>query len=336
MVQRLTVSDHNELTHFPAEASEPLRSLQSLELASNRLKNFDISTFPEIRILRLDKNSIVRVDNPHKAKHLETLSMREQTLDLEPKTDHVRIDGCLDIRHLYLSGNILPTLAPKADFLNLQHLELASSGIQTLPPEFGQKIANTRSLNLNFNALKDIRPLLGIIRLTRLSLAGNRLSRLRRTTAVLARFRTLQELDLRNNPLTLGFYPPPSTSTESHLVTTHTDNKNRNPDTEDIPASPYDLAPATKTTDTPYRERLDADTKLRRRVYKMLFASGTTLTKLDGLDFERGQVGRRDWVWERLVEIGVVRLQEREVEEKDEEADEEERGQDEMGSEEQE
>ncbi|KAI9872506.1 MAG: hypothetical protein M1830_001541 [Pleopsidium flavum] len=317
--------DHNELVNFPATASQPLRSLQSLELASNHLKTLDVSLFSQLRILRLDKNSIFQVDNLHKAEHLEILSMREQVLALEPNTAHVRIDDGLDIRHLYLSGNTVPILSPRAEFLNLQHLELASSGLQSLPPNFGLRIANTRSLNLNFNALKDIRPLLGIIRLTKLSLVGNRLCRLRRTTAVLAKFTTLHDLDLRNNPMTLGFHPPVSTSTETRLVA-HTSSRNENTDTEDTSGSPYDLAPGTKTIDAPYRERLDADTKLRRRVYEMLLAGGCRcLSKLDGLDFEREEVERKDWVWKRLVEIGVVVLKEKgaEKEKKKDEGDEE-------------
>lgn len=36
-----------------------------------------------------------------------------------------------------------------------------------------------------------------------------------------------------------------------------------------------------------------------------------SLEKLDGMGVERGEVGRRDGVWERLVEVGVLRAKKR-------------------------
>ena len=88
-------------------------------------------------------------------------------------------------------------------------------------------------------------------------------------------------------------------------------------DDGDIDASaPLDLylVPLTSADlDARHRDRLDADTRLRRRVYEMMLAAGNPrLVRLDGMVFERGVgeggVERRDWVWERLVGLGVVRV----------------------------
>ena len=62
-----------------------------------------------------------------------------------------------------------------------------------------------------------------------------------------------------------------------------------------------------KEDDARYLERLDEDTKLRRRVYEMLLASGCKrLRVLDGMTFDKAAVLVKDAVWERLVELGVL------------------------------
>src|SRR6202012_5859041 len=91
----------------------------------------------------------------------------------------------------------------------------ANCGLANLPENFGLAAPNLRAVNLNFNALKDLRPLLNIKRLTSLFAAGNRLTRLRKTMAVLAKLMHLEVLDLRGNPFTLGFHEPPSSNTAS-------------------------------------------------------------------------------------------------------------------------
>ncbi len=154
------------------------------------------------------------------------------------------------------------------------------------------------------------------MRLEKLELVGNRLSRLRRTTGVLARLECLKDVDLRNNVFTLGFYALASTAvplrsaattTTTTISSTTITTAETHPDADAI--SPYSLPPTSAAQDSHYRERLDTDTKLRRRVYEMLMASGCkSLKRLDGLDFQG--VERKDWVWERLVALGVVRKRE--------------------------
>ncbi len=178
---------------------------------------------------------------------------------------------------------------------------------------------NLRSLNLNYNALKDLRPLLGMLRLQKVYLAGNRISRLRRTAAVFERIgKELVEADLRSNPLTVGFYTPQphsrNSSTSDQQLALHpssyssaspSDDDDHTPD----PAPQHLLPPLSKAADTASRERLDEDTKLRRRVYEMLVVCGCKRLKvLDGLEVDRGGVVRKDGVWERLREVGVLRV----------------------------
>ena len=70
----------------------------------------------------------------------------------------------------------------------------------------------------------------------------------------------------------------------------------------------YLLPALNRENDRISSESLDEDTKLRRRVYEMLLL-GTCkgLRVLDGLQVERKDVGRRDEVWGRLKELGILR-----------------------------
>ncbi|KAH0564759.1 hypothetical protein GP486_001853 [Trichoglossum hirsutum] len=277
--------------------AKPMKNLCSLKLAKNKLRTFDVSCFPDLKILYLDQNQLGRVEGLQNAKQLDSLSMREQDRGSEDSAGP-NVDDCFEVRKLYISGNIFPSLTPKLDFLNLQYLELASAGLTTLPSQFGSMAPNVRVLNLNFNALKDIRPLQGVVRLKKLLLAGNRLTRLRKTTSVLTKFKSLTKIDLRNNPLTVGFY---LSATESRLV--------RDPNTHPYPdIDPFSLPMADEEADPPYRARLDTDTRLKRKVYEMLLGFGCPcLRELDGLVFNKDKVLERDEVWERLKQLGIVR-----------------------------
>jgi len=173
-------------------------------------------------------------------------------------------------------------------------------------------------LNLNYNALRDIQPLLSIVRLQKLFLAGNRVSRLRRTAVVLQHLNAeLVEIDMRNNPLTVGFYTPQSaiSKVEQRIVLSNSnapqDEDDADKDTAAKAGQAYLLPPSDKEDDKVARERLDEDTKLRRRVYEMLLvASCRDLHTLDGLEVEKEDVGRKDEIWDRLRELGVLRQKE--------------------------
>ena len=289
--------ENNDLSIFSIEPSEPLWSLKYLKLSGNNLESIDVSQYHNLRLLYLDRNRLGSVIGLLKTKHLDSLSMREQQEGAV--INPTFLDEAFEVRKLFLSGNLLHTFNPRVDFLNLQYLELANCGLETLPIEFGQMLSNTRVLNLNFNALRDIKPLLGVVRLKKLYLAGNRLSRLRKTTSILAQFPTLTLVDLRSNPLTQGFYSP---VLETRLV------KHDGVDTNEGDApEPFSLSKADKEKDVKYTARLDMDTKMLRRVYDILMLYGCSRLKiLDGLSVDRSTLSANDKVWEALLEARVV------------------------------
>lgn len=306
-------------------ALNPLHCLEIFNISSNNLVEIDTANMPNLQVLNIDRNSICSIEGVKNLKRLVTLSWREQSLDLDSGFTEVRYQDCQNIHKLYLSGNILPSFTPALPFLNLCNLELAATGLKTLAPDFGQKLPNLRILNLNYNAVCDLRPLLGIVKLQRLFLAGNRISRLRQTSLVLQRLSNeLEEVDLRQNPLTTGFYTPqePTSSSKpqtqialkslSHPPPEPTSAEN---DAETQAAKAYLLPPPNQSLDAHYRTRLDEDTQLRRRVYEMLIVgSCRDLRILDGMQTPRKALSKKDGVWERLLELGVLRARERERE----------------------
>ena len=102
-----------------------------------------------------------------------------------------------EVRKIYASGNAICTLDLRLDFLNLQYLELAGVQLTTLQANFGHLVSNVRVLNLNYNAISDLKPLFGIVRLKKLLLVGNRIRSMRKIAGVLECFPSLSFLDLR-------------------------------------------------------------------------------------------------------------------------------------------
>lgn len=261
-------------------------------------------------------------------KRLETLSWREQNLESSGFPE-IQYQGCRHVQNLYLSNSMLTSFAPSTPFLNLRNLELASTGLKGLSPDFGRKLPNLQILNLNYNAVRDLRPLLGIARLEKLFVAGNRISRLRQTATVLERLgKHLTEVDLRRNPLTVGFYTPQesiSAPTPQTQIILQPINLTANPACESSSSFPADTITTTdsakahllpsvdRDVDALSRARLDQDTQLRRRVYEMLIRHACArLLVLDGLRLDGPEGynmvagGSGDGVWKRLLELGVL------------------------------
>ncbi|KAL2069678.1 hypothetical protein VTL71DRAFT_14357 [Oculimacula yallundae] len=291
----------NLLPLFSTSEGKMMSALKYLKLSDNDLEAIDVSMFPNLRLLYLDRNRLSTVSGLLKTKYLDSLSMREQQAGIT--IDQSFLSEACEVRKLFLSGNLLKTFEPQVDFLNLQYLELANCGIEALPEEFGHMIPNTRILNLNFNALRDIRSLFGIARLKKLHLAGNRLARLRSTTCVLAQLPTLAIADLRNNPLTLGFYP---TLTESRIVSRRAGEEDEEEEEEIQVQDPFLLSTADRSKDDKYVGCLDMETRMLRRVYEVMILSNCRRIKtLDGLDVHRSLLKSKDIVWDALVKAGV-------------------------------
>jgi len=281
-------------------------------VSNNGVTSIDAVNLPNLQTLHLDRNCVEYIGGLKHLKALTTVSWREQDLPKAEISSTVQFEALSDLSTLRMSGNKLHFLSPKVSFLNLQRLELASAGLEGLAEDFGLQMPNLRFVNLNYNALKDIRPLLGITKLAELHIAGNRISRLRRTTAVLRRFgNTLKTVDLRGNPFTVGFYSSvlPPQNNEQQLVTHKIRGRSEagGDNEEDVCAARYVVPLTNEQDDQQYRQTLNEDTALRRRVYEMLILGDCpTITQLDGLWIERGAAVKKDVIWRRLVELGVI------------------------------
>ncbi|KAL1303508.1 hypothetical protein AAFC00_006883 [Neodothiora populina] len=304
--------DDNELQTFASNT--PASKLAFLSVQSNQLTSFDVSNLAALRYLNVDENRLSTVDGLDRLHALDTLSMRRQ------HTTKLSIfEQVLHTRSLNLSSNAIGHLDLQHSFHSIQNLELACCGLQELPADFGLKMPNLRAINLSFNALKDVRPLLNITRLETLNVAGNRISRLRKTLATLSRMQHLRTFDARENPITLGFYPPTTTaaalkatSNEQSLVLTSGLNSSLEIRSEahiqSSAAKSYSLPQADRVADAEHCDRLDEDAKLTRRVYElMLSQSCRALDSVDGLPYDKSKIARRDHVWDRLLDLGVMK-----------------------------
>lgn len=348
----------NQLTRFESPTS--LISLRALRLSANRLDVLDVQSFSSVSLLYLDQNCLSAVTGLEHCHNLEVLSVREQTPATREDPDFaLNIDLGLvkDIRKVFLSSNKLSdgSLAPSTPLLRLQLLDIAACAIKALPTEFASRFPNLKVLNMNFNSVAELEPLVGMNCLTRLTVAGNRLARMRRVCQILSRLgRTnkgspcsLRKLDMRGNPLTIGFYPPALTGNGSnaerkklkdqvnaiipqqhnrrdlsdaladldqndHVAHVVTWDEGSKPDRDVEINDPFTLPPADSRADEKYLLRLDRATRMRRSVLELLLYAGTSgsLHNLDGLEL-RPSLGEDNpdmgQAWKRLEELGVLR-----------------------------
>ncbi|KID73942.1 Septation initiation network scaffold protein cdc11 [Metarhizium brunneum] len=292
----------NKLTALPM--AECMKSLRHLDVSDNELLVLDIASFPSLHSIHADRNHISQVCGFDRTRRLDSLSLREQ----RGKTplDLGFLSSAYEVRKLFLSGNYMREFEPRVDFLNMQLLELSNCGLQRLPDKMGQLMPNLRTLNINFNALSDLSPLQFIPRLKKLLAAGNRLADSTRVTQLLTEFPHLTRLDVRDNPVTLGFYAPLQ-------VLVPTDGSGV--------ADPFVLPDADVARDEMFASRLDEATRLRRRLHQVvLVASCGRLRMLDGLAVRRREVLARDQMLQTLINDGLVPDPERpQVQEKESE-----------------
>lgn len=290
--------------------------------------------------------------------NLEVLSVREQTSSSDDSSFALNMDlGMVkEVRKLFLSSNKLSRacLSPSAPLLQLQLLDVASCTLDALPQDFASSFPNLKVLNMNFNSLSELEPLVGMHCLSRLSMVSNRLAKMRRICQILSRLGrpgrdtqcSLRKLDIRGNPLTVGFYPPAVTGSGAsdrkklkdqeqainrqrqsvqdlsdalanlgendhltHAITWEDDAKmNREVEIND----PYTVPAADAQADAKYLSHLDQATRLRRKVLELLLYAGTngSLHTLDGLEL-RPSLGPdssdMSHAWKRLEELGVLR-----------------------------
>ncbi|ERS95826.1 hypothetical protein HMPREF1624_07903 [Sporothrix schenckii ATCC 58251] len=311
----------NRLAAFTTETYGALPHVRTLNVSDNQLAVLDVGGLPSLRVLFADRNCLVRVRGFSKTPRLDSVSLREQQQTEQTGTgggasddsNRARLDisslyHAYEIRKLYLSGNRLESFDPPVDFLNLQLLELANCGLTSLPVHLGRAVPNLRKVNLNFNALTDLGPLGGISRLKKVLAVGNRLAKAFAVIQTLATFAHLTEVDLRDNPVTQGFYP--HVSVPSATAVSSTTTASSGPDVADAAAAtpePFTLPLADADHDKAYCSRLDLATGMRRRVYSQVLGDAcATLKTLDGLAVDRGLGDVRDEVWHALNAKGIV------------------------------
>ncbi|KAL5364900.1 hypothetical protein BJX96DRAFT_158188 [Aspergillus floccosus] len=216
----LTTLDLSSNHLSTVDLASPLSNLRSLKLSNNQFYNLDVGVFPSLTLLYVDQNYLSTVSGLNQCRNLEILSAREQTMSAENNNGFFDVDLGLvkDVRKVYLSSNrlSLQSLSPSTPLLSLQLLDAASCNIQALPADFALSFPNVKVLNLNFNSLTGINELVGMNCLSRLTAAGNCISRMRRLCQVLSvigrtnknKICSLHKVDVRGNPLTVRFYPP--------------------------------------------------------------------------------------------------------------------------------
>ena len=151
--------DGNELRQG-VRSKRQTPSLETLSMRNCKMQRLDVTPFPHLHQLYVDDNYLHGITGLAGLSELDVLSMRRQAL---PEGTQITIfDSTLEARVIYLSGNDLPSIHLSESCLNLQHLELALCGLASLPDDFGLKLANLRTIDLSFNALTDVRPLLNM------------------------------------------------------------------------------------------------------------------------------------------------------------------------------
>ncbi|KAK6363826.1 hypothetical protein TWF730_001233 [Orbilia blumenaviensis] len=287
--------DSNKLIEFNIPNGLEVRSLRTLDLSKNNLRVFTIRPFPNIKTLYLDSNKLETIDGIAGARYLDSFSFRSQT---GSSTVNIPFNSLYELRKVYASGNPISSLSMLDYFVNLQYLELASCNLRTLPSNFGRMMTNTRVINLNNNALSDIKPLYGIVRLKKLYLMGNRISNLQKLNNMLRFLPFLSELDLRHNPLTLGFYAILSQSTDLA--------RPGNPG-EITDPSPFLMQHQDKDSDEVFQRSMTEDTAVARRCYDILIGEQCPqMSHLDGLAFDIKQKLCHDSIWERMTSLGLL------------------------------
>ncbi|KAI0454463.1 hypothetical protein F5B21DRAFT_475476 [Xylaria acuta] len=288
----------NYLTSFAPSEGQSLLALRILKLSDNDIQTLNLAVFPSLRLLHVDRNNITTMTGFSQCRCLDSLSLREQKGNNILDTSF--LNSACEVRKLFLSGNRLSGFNLEVDFLNLQYLELANCGLQSLAPDIGQLMPNLRILNINFNAIDDLWPLRYIPRLKKLLAVGNRLSEAGKVANALAEFPHLSRLDLRDNGATLGFYAPVQTLVPAE-----------NGGGKEAEFDPFALPDVDVERQEKFASRLDMSTRMRKRVYDMVVLNDCRQLKmLDGLPASKDVGSKRDDVWKALVESGIVAAQE--------------------------
>ncbi|MBW0462828.1 hypothetical protein O181_002543 [Austropuccinia psidii MF-1] len=273
--------DRNRLCSFKIDGLMP--NLRVLRISENRLERIDVSNLVNLRTLYIDNNDLMEILGAERLRKLENLSARDQRGgELSLPMRQVR-----DVKRIYLGGNPLPTAFPTYQFYNLLYLELAMCQCQSLPADLSSLIPNVRTLNLNYNFLKDLRPLANLKRLQKLTVVGSRVKTVDRNLLnVLESLPELELLDLRQNPVCAPFYPPVLLHSTSPTISDHP-NTTTNPTTA-VHLNQYQIVSSDQKgkedwqlIDDRFRKSLPNQFYLRRMTYRALILRSCGLSHQD-------------------------------------------------------
>lgn len=75
-----------------------------------------------------------------------------------------------------------------------------------------------------------------------------------------------------------------------------------------MPIEPFALAPLDENKDRTFQSRLDLETALLRRRYEIVISERCPrMKRLDGLQFRRTEVFRKDVVYDELRRVGLIK-----------------------------
>ncbi|RSH90363.1 hypothetical protein EHS25_000968 [Saitozyma podzolica] len=204
---RVLNMDDNDLTSLAP--SRPLATLRELRVNNNDLYTLDLTDFPRLKTVYADEN---RLRTLHRSAggvgRIEALSMRNQRCS----GLHISARELESVKRLYISGNeIKPTFFPESPLYKLEYLEAVACRLSAWPARMVDRMPGLRVLNLNYNFLDHLDGLSGMTGLRRVTVVGNRLGGSATGGKVMRGLKGLtglEEVDLRMNPSTLGFYLP--------------------------------------------------------------------------------------------------------------------------------
>lgn len=202
------IIDHNEVEEL--EVAETVKSIAKISARSNHLHKVRIGSV-SLKILHLERNPMLKIDDYRMFQHLDTFSLE---ISGAPPLTADDLAALSDVSHLKLVGSstagtsTVTSFPIHEPFLNLRKLDLAGLGLEGLPREFGHYAINLRELNLAFNKISDLTPLQAIPKLGHVFLYKNKVESIKTCLDFVSHgSRDLELLDLRDNPLTDGFYP---------------------------------------------------------------------------------------------------------------------------------
>ncbi|KAG5362318.1 Septation initiation network scaffold protein [Yarrowia sp. C11] len=176
--------------------------LRRLMVSGNKLVDLDISLCSRLMVCKAEHNQLDRVKGIEHCPELITLSLGGQRVPIG------NLDSANDVRDLLLVGTKIVDFPLCTPFMNLNRLDLSNCNLKSLPANFACLCMNVRVLNLNFNEIEDLTPLMVIPKLTHLFLVGNRIPKDSKSLRMLiSELGFLRALDTRNNPETEEFYP---------------------------------------------------------------------------------------------------------------------------------